>query len=259
MKNRIASLHFSPVKSLSFNNVDSCKIRKSIGIANDRIFALTRNIDLKKAKLIERLPQERKLHNFLTLKNSPFLNKYYFKFKNNIITLYKGDIALVSSSVDDPVELLAISEVLLKEEPTLNLPIFLLKNIDNPFFDTSHSENYSNTISLININSIRDVEKKINQKIEFERFRGNLYVEGMEAWSERELINKTIKINDIKFKIKDNISRCSATNLQPNTDNITINLPTTLKKHYNHIDMGVYLFPLSDGEINVGDQIMLDE
>ena len=81
----------------------------------------------------------------------------------------------------------------------------------------------------------------------------------MEAWNERRWINKTIKINDIKFKIKDNISRCSATNLQPNTDNITINLPTTLKKHYNHIDMGVYLFPLSDGEINVGDQIMLDE
>jgi uncharacterized protein YcbX len=152
-----------------------------------------------------------------------------------------------------------LCDKLTKLENSLNKPIFLLHNNDFPFYDTTHSNNVSNSISLINLNSVTDFEKKSNQKIEFERFRGNLYVEGMEAWNVGRWINKTIKINDIKFKIKDNISRCSATNLQPNTDNITINLPTTLKKHYNHIDMGVYLFPLSDGEINVGDQIMLDE
>ena len=36
----------------------------------------SRNIDLEKAKLVERNPNERKLNNFLTLKNSPVLNKY---------------------------------------------------------------------------------------------------------------------------------------------------------------------------------------
>ena len=30
-----------------------------------------------------------------------------------------------------------------------------------PFFDTTHSNNISNTISLININSIKDFEKKL--------------------------------------------------------------------------------------------------
>ena len=199
------------------------------------------------------------LHKFLTLKNSPYLNKYNFCFLNNNLILKKGKKIITQISIFNKKEIQDLCNLLINLEPKIQSPIFLLYNIDNPFFDTSHSENYSNTISLININSIRDFEKKINQKIEFERFRGNLYVEGMEAWNERRWINKTIKINDIKFKIKDNISRCSATNLQPNTDNITINLPTTLKKHYNHIDMGVYLFPLSDGEINVGDQIMLDE
>ena len=259
MKYSISSLHFCPVKSLSFTDVESCAIKESIGIVNDRIFALTRNIDLKKAKLIEKLPKERKLHNFLTLKNSPFLNKYHFKFENNILTLYKANTKLVTASINDSNELLMISEVLSKQEPTLNLPIFLLKNVNNPFFDTSHSENYSNTISLINLNSIRNFEKKINEKIEFERFRGNIYIEGLEAWKEREWLNKTIKINNIKFKIKNNIPRCSATNLQPNTDNVTINLPMTLMKHYNHIDMGIYLTSLSDGKIHIGDKVVIDE
>ena len=48
-------------------------------------------------------------------------------------------------------------------------PIFLLQNDVNPFFDTSHSNKVFNSISLINLNSIKDFEKKINQKIELQQ------------------------------------------------------------------------------------------
>ena len=40
-------------------------------------------------------------------------------------------------------------------------------------------------------------------------------------------------INDY-FKVTDKIPRCSATNLQPGTNNVTLNLPLTLRKFYNH-------------------------
>jgi uncharacterized protein YcbX len=138
-------------------------------------------------------------------------------------------------------------------------PIFLLRNKNFPFFDTTHSNNISNSISLININSILDLEKKIQHSIEFERFRSNFYIDGVDAWEERNWINKIIKINNISFKVQKHIPRCSATNLKPNTDNSTINLPNTLKKHYNHIDMGIYLTPLQDGEVNIGDCVFLDK
>ena len=36
-------------------------------------------------------------------------------------------------------------------------------------------------MSLINLNSVADCENKINQKVEFQRFRANFYVEGIEA------------------------------------------------------------------------------
>ena len=134
-------------------------------------------------------------------------------------------------------------------------PIFLLKNDEFPFFDTSHSNNISNTISLINLNSIKNLEINIGKMIEFERFRSNLYMDGLDAWEERNWLNKIIKINEVSFKVTNHISRCSATNLKPNTNKNTINLPLTLKKHYDHTDMGVYLTPLNDGEINIGDQI----
>ena len=50
---KIKNLYFSPVKSLSFNNVDNLEIIKNIGIKNDRIFAFTNNLDLKDIELIK--------------------------------------------------------------------------------------------------------------------------------------------------------------------------------------------------------------
>ena len=80
------------------------------------------------------------------------------------------------------------------------------------------------------MNSIKDLSKKLNEEIEYERFRGNIYIENIDAWKEREWIGKTITINDVKFTVDLHIPRCSATNLKPNTDINTINLPWKLKK-----------------------------
>ena len=43
-------------------------------------------------------------------------------------------------------------------------------------------------------------------------------------------IGKTIKINDIYFKVEKNIPRCVAINLKPNTDDNSLNLLQLLKK-----------------------------
>ena len=67
-------------------------------------------------------------------------------------------------------------------------PIFLLKNEKYPFFDTTHSTNVSNSISLININSIEDFESKQIKQLEPDRFRGNFYIDGLDAWEERNWI-----------------------------------------------------------------------
>ena len=79
----ITSIYYSPVKSLSFENLIKCKIKKKIGILNDRSFAFTRNVDLETAKLIEKFPDKRNINNFLSLKNSPILNKYSFNLGCN--------------------------------------------------------------------------------------------------------------------------------------------------------------------------------
>ena len=255
----ISSIHNCPIKSLSFQSIESCNIKKVLGMIDDRIFAFSRGVDLEKAKSMEINPNERKLNNLLTLKNSPTLNKYNFSYDKGKLILNLKEKKIITISPDDLEERIKLSEKLIELESSLAKPIFLLKNTEFPFFDTTHSSNIFNSISLINMNTIRDFERKIKEKIEFERFRGNFYFEGLNAGEERNWIGKIIKINNISFRVEKNIPRCVAINLKPKTDDNSLNLLQSLKKTYNHFDMGIYLSVLEDGKINVGDKIQLSQ
>ena len=257
----ISSINYCPVKSISFQTVNDCKIRKNIGIVGDRIFAFSMGLDANQAQLFEKNLDERrgKWNKILTLKNSPTLNKYNFKFKDNKLTFIQknNEILTIDTSKTSDYDLL--SNKILELENSLQKPIFLMKNSEIPFFDTSISKKtlLTHSISFLNNKSIKDFEKKTNQTIEPQRFRGNIHVDGMEAWEERNWIGKIIKINDISFKVEKNIPRCVAINLKPNTDDNSLNLLQSLKKNYNHFDMGIYLTALDDGLINIGDDISL--
>ena len=255
----ISSIHYCPVKSLSFQTIKSCNIKKDLGMLNDRLFAFSRGVDLEKAKLIEQNPNERKLNDLLTLKNSPVLNKYNFSYSNNKLSLNLSDKEIISISPDNQEERSLLANKLIELENSLSKPIFLLKNNEFPFFDTSNSDKVFNSISLINLNSIADFEKKINKKVEFQRFRANFYIDGIQAWEERNWIGKIIKINNISFKVEKNIPRCVAINLQPKTEKITNNMLQSLKKTYNHYDMGIYLTALNDGDIKIGNKVELNQ
>ena len=258
MNGIICLIYFSPIKSLSFINIESCEIKKGLGIFNDRKFAFSRIIDAEKAFLAEKNPNERKLNNFLTLKNSPILNKYNFTYKDNKLTLRLDGKELMSIIADDVQQRSILVKKLVELESSLIKPIYLLQSNQFPFYDTSNSDNVFNSVSLININSIKDFEKKINSKIEFQRFRGNFYVDGLEAWEELNWIGKTIKINNISFKVEKKIIRCVTINLKPKTDDNKLNLLQSLKKIYNHYDMGVYLRALNDGNIEIGNKVRLN-
>ena len=257
----ISSINYCPVKSISFQTIKSCEIRKNIGIVGDRIFAFSKGLDLNQAQLFEKKLEERrgKWNKILTLKNSPSLNKYNFLFNNNKLTLTHNnkEILTINSNEADEYEL--ISNKILELENSLHEPLFLMKNKDIPFFDTSISNKtiLTHSISLLNNKSIEDFKNKTNQEIETQRFRGNICVDGIKAWEERNWIGKIIKIKDISFKVEKNIPRCVAINLKPNTDDNSLNLLQSLKKNYDHFDMGVYLTALDNGLINIGDNIYL--
>ena len=261
MSATISSINYCPVKSISFQSVDECEIKKNIGITGDRIFAFTKGLDLDQAKLIEKSPEDRKgkWNKILTLKNSPVLNKYNFLYENEKLTLTTNEKKILTIDVNKTSERQLLSEKIIELESSLKKPIFLIKNEECPFFDTTISNKVSfvNSVSLLNINSINDFQKKIGKEIQIPRFRGNICMDGIKAWEEREWIGKIIKINNVSFKVEKNIPRCVAINLKPKTDDNSLNLLQSLKKTYNHFDMGIYLTALDDGSISLGNSIDL--
>jgi uncharacterized protein YcbX len=257
----ISSINYCPVKSISFQTIDKCEIKKNIGIVGDRIFAFTKYLDLNNARLFEKSPEERKgkWNKVLTLKNSPVLNKYNFLYKEDNLTLNFKDKEILTIDINELSERQLLSNKIIELENSLEEPIVLIKNEKFPFFDTSISNkvNFINSVSLLNIQSINDFKKKTDQKIEISRFRGNLCIDGIKPWAEREWIGKIIKINNVSFKVEKNIPRCVAINLKPSTDDNSLNLLQSLKKTYNHFEMGIYLTALGDGEINLGNKVEL--
>ena len=259
MSANISSINYCPVKSVSFQTIENCEIKKDIGIVNDRIFAFAKDLNQEQAKLFEKSPDDRKgkWNKVLTLKNSPVLNKYNFIFKNEKLTLTLMDKEILTIDINQLEEREALSNKISELEDSLKQPIVLMKNQKFPFFDTSISNkvNFVNSVSLINIQSIDDFRKKIDRNVESSIFRGNICIDGIEPWKEREWIGKIIKINNVSFKVEKNIPRCVAINLKPQTDDNSFNLLQLLKKTYNHFEMGIYLTVLDDGKINVGDTI----
>ena len=261
MSATISSINYCPVKSISFQTIKSCEIRKNIGIVGDRIFAFSKGLDFNQAQLFEKKLEERrgKWNKILTLKNSPSLNKNNFIFDNNKLILIQNNNEILKINSKETAEFELLSNKISELESSLKQPIFLMKNNDVPFFDTSISNKtvLTHSISFINNKSIEDFKNKTNQIIETQRFRGNIYADGIEAWEERNWIGKIIKINNISFKVEKNIPRCVAINLRPNSEDNSLNLLQSLKKTYNHYDMGIYLTALDDGSINTGDDILL--
>ena len=259
MSSTISSINYCPVKSVSFQSIEKCQIKKNIGIIGDRIFAFAKDLDLDQAKLFEKSSKERKgkWNKVLTLKNSPALNKYNFVFKEEKLTLTLRNKEILTIDVNQSSERQALSNKIIDLESSLKQPVVLMSNKDLPFFDTSISKknDFVNSVSLLNIQSINDFQNKIEKKIETSIFRGNICIDGIEPWKEREWIGKIIKINGISFKVENNIPRCAAINLKPQTDDNSFNLLQLLKKNYNHFEMGIYLTALDDGEINVGNSV----
>ena len=79
-----------------------------------------------------------------------------------------------------------------------------MKNEESPFFDTSISNkvDFINSVSLLNIQSINDFQKKIDKKIEISRFRGNICIDGIKPWEEREWIGKISRLIMYLLKLK---------------------------------------------------------
>ena len=124
--------------------------------------------------------------------------------------------------------------------------------------DFSYSDCEDELISIINLASVRDLERVVRAPVDPGRFRGNLYLEGAAAWQEMNWDGKTITIGEARLSVVGPIKRCAATNVDPETAARDLNIPLTLKRGFGHLQMGIYARVSEGGTVAVGKQLALD-
>jgi len=114
-------------------------------------------------------------------------------------------------------------------------------------------------ISIINLASIRDLERVAGQPVDPTRFRANLYIDGIDPWMEFGWIGNDVVCGEAGFNIKERIGRCAAINVNPDTGERDLNLVNALHDGFGHADLGIFATVTQGGQFSVGDSLALQD
>lgn len=123
----------------------------------------------------------------------------------------------------------------------------------------SFSDVAAKCLHIVNLATVRDLEKAVGKPLDPLRFRANLYFDGADAWTERKWVGHTLSAGTVRLKILSETVRCEATNVDPATAQRDTAIPPTLLRTFNHECVGVYAEIVEAGAIKPGDKLRIED
>ncbi len=111
-------------------------------------------------------------------------------------------------------------------------------------------------LSLISQLTLDELGSIAGKPIDVRRFRPNVLLEGVAAWTEFNWIGQEIQLGTARLEITAPINRCLNIDVNPDTGERDIPLLSLLQKHFKHKQTGVLAKVISDGTVAVGDKII---
>ena len=112
-------------------------------------------------------------------------------------------------------------------------------------------------VSVNSLDSLAALEADVGQRLGVERWRGNLWIEGVEPFTELDWIDREFSIGDLRLIGREAIGRCSATAADTETGNPDLDMVRMLTEYRGHSNFGIYAEVLSGGEIAEMDELTL--
>ena len=247
---RVAALYRYPVKGLSPQALAAAELARGGYFPGDRLFALENG----PSGFDPLAPEHQPKIKFLMLMRNARLAGLATRYddETGVLTLrHEGGVA-ARGGLRAPEGRAAIETYLtrlLGEE--IRGPVRLLEAPAGFRFTDSKS----GFVSLVNLASVAAIGAAAGREIDPLRFRANIYVDGLEAWRETELVGKSLTIGGALLEVLKMTDRCAATGVEPGTGLRDMDLVQTLRATFGHIDCGVYARIARGGRVAMGDVI----
>lgn len=119
-----------------------------------------------------------------------------------------------------------------------------------PLMDVSHP-----WLSILSLDSLSDLETRLSQPLGVDRWRGNLWLEGLPPYAERDMQLHQIRIGAVTLRVTERIGRCDATSADTATGQRDLDMPAALERQFMHRDFGIYAEVQHGGTIRPGDEV----
>ena len=138
-------------------------------------------------------------------------------------------------------------------------PLRVVEAEGHAFADARPKPNASTDqyVSLINRTSIAALEEAVGVAVDPLRFRANAYFDGPPAWAELDWLGREIHLGTARLRVIAAITRCAATEVNPDTAERDLDVVGALRRHFGHNLMGIYAEVAEAGAVAVGDALAL--
>lgn len=249
----VEKIYRYPVKGLNAEGLQSALLSVGQTIKDDRRFAIAHGTTEFDANDPQWLPK----NSFIMLAKNERLAQLEASFdsENQILTIFRGGKQVARGKTSDIMGQTLIGQFFAgfmageaRGTPRL---------VEAPGFSFSDTPN--RVLSIINLASVRDLERVVRRRVDPLRFRANIYIDGLEPWHERHWIDQEITLGKARLRVRSEIDRCAATNVDPETGERDLNIPLTLRKGFRHMNMGVYAEVITEGEVAEGDEVTVPQ
>jgi uncharacterized protein len=116
----------------------------------------------------------------------------------------------------------------------------------------SFSDVAAKCVHIVNLASVREVERAVGRKVDPLRFRANVYLDGLPPWAEFKWLDREIGVGPARLRVFARTQRCEATNVDPGSGARDMAIPATLMRTWGHQDFGIYAKVTAGGIVAVG-------
>jgi len=250
MSATITSIYRYPVKGLSPERLESANLAVGETLTGDRRFALA----LASTRFDGHTPEWQSKQSFLTLLKHEKLAALETRYNESSseLTLLRNGKQVAHGKLTDPIGRAVIEDFF---AAYMGHDAMAKPCLVDAGEDIALTDQKGKLVSIINLASIRDLERVAGEKIDPVRFRANIYIDGIEPWSEFNWIGRDIAAASALLSVCERTGRCGAVNVNPKTGARDQNLLKALQAGFGHTDMGVFVSVRKGGDINIGDTV----